>query len=63
MRFEVHNYALDGDTCVLQKTSMVGLVQKDYVTTEWMQDTVLDLRVGDEQLSDHAIATFIRRVE
>lgn len=59
-RYEVHQYSRE-NTLVEPATSMVGLVQKEYILDEWMQDAVLALSVGDEQLSSKD-DYFIRRV-
>lgn len=60
MRYEVHNYSAP-ESAILVDVPMLVLVQHSFIQTEWMQDAVLALRVGDEQLSDKD-GCFIRRV-
>jgi hypothetical protein len=60
MRFDVHNYSLP-ESAILQDVPMLVLVQHGFVASEWMQDAVLALRVGDEQISDKG-HNYIRRV-
>lgn len=52
MRYDVHNYSCQ-DSCILHDVPMLTLIQMDLVRTEWMQDAVINLRVGDEQISDN----------
>ena len=59
-KYQVHEYTQE-PSLMTSDVNMIYLVQSGYVQTEWMQDAILDLRVGDEQLSDKD-NYFIRRV-
>lgn len=59
--YSVHDYSLDDDM-VYYHVNLLDLFHHQVVVTEWMLDTVMNLNVGDEQLSDRE-ALFIRRIK